>query len=58
MGGEWEVPAVPGLALDARVVHTGARYADSANTLRVPGWTRRLSVPFNLYDSLLFVFAR
>ncbi|MBE7367115.1 TonB-dependent receptor [Ramlibacter pallidus] len=40
VGAEWEVRAVEGLALDARVVHTGASYADAANTLRVPGWTR------------------
>lgn len=40
LGAEWELPAVRGLALDARVVHTGTRYADAANTLRVPGWTR------------------
>ena len=31
---------VQGFALDARVVRTGSVYADSANTLRVPGWTR------------------
>lgn len=40
LGAEWDVPAVSGLALDARVVHTGSRYADSANTLKVPGWNR------------------
>lgn len=40
LGTEWEVSAIPGLALDARVVHTGSRYADAANTLRVAGWTR------------------
>lgn len=40
MGAEWEVAGVRGLALDGRVVYTGARYADAANTLRVPGWTR------------------
>ena len=40
LGAEWEVAAVRGLALDARVVHTGSSYADAANTLRVPGWTR------------------
>lgn len=40
LGAEWEVRAFSGLALDARVVHTGASYADAANTLRVPGWTR------------------
>jgi len=40
LGAEWELRALSGLALDARIVHTGASYADAANTLRVPGWTR------------------
>lgn len=40
VGGEWEVAALRGLALDARVVHTGSRYADAANTLEVADWTR------------------
>ena len=40
VGAEWSVPAVQGLALDARVVHTGARYADDLNTLSVPGFSR------------------
>ncbi len=40
LGAEWELAAVRGLALDGRVVYTGASYADAANTLRVPGWTR------------------
>lgn len=40
LGAEWEVSALQGLALDARVVHTGKVFADSANTLRVPAWTR------------------
>lgn len=39
-GVEWDVPGVRGLALDTRVVHTGASYADDANTLRLPAWTR------------------
>ncbi|MDA8521332.1 TonB-dependent receptor [Acidovorax sp. NCPPB 4044] len=39
-GLEWDVPGMPGLALDTRVVYTGASYADAANALRVPGWTR------------------
>ncbi|MDI4667462.1 TonB-dependent receptor, partial [Xanthobacter autotrophicus] len=39
-GVEWDVPGVPGLALDTRALYTGASYADGANTLRVPGWTR------------------
>lgn len=40
VGTEWELRALSGLALDARIVHTGDRYADAANTLRVAGWTR------------------
>ncbi len=40
IGVEWDVPAMQGLALNARAVATGATYADAANTLRVPGWTR------------------
>ena len=28
------------LAVDARLLHTGGVYADSANTLAVPGWNR------------------
>ncbi|APW40871.1 TonB-dependent siderophore receptor [Rhodoferax koreense] len=40
LGAEWAVPAVQGLALDARLVYTGTSYADAANALRVSGWTR------------------
>ncbi|MDY0746811.1 TonB-dependent receptor [Paucibacter sp. R3-3] len=40
LGLEWSVPSVDGLALDGRVVYTGGVYADSANTLAVPSWTR------------------
>lgn len=40
MGVEWDIPGVPGLTVDGRVVYTGARYADAANTLRAPSWTR------------------
>lgn len=40
LGAEWDVPAVRGLALDARLVHTGASYADDVNALRVAGWNR------------------
>ena len=39
LGAEWDVPAVPGLALTSRVLYTGSQYADSANTQRVPAWT-------------------
>lgn len=40
LGAEWDVPGLRGVALDARVVHTGASYANAANTLQVDGWTR------------------
>ena len=39
-GAEWDVPGVRGLAVDGRLVHTGASYANAINTLRVSGWTR------------------
>jgi len=37
---QWDVPFVSGLTLDARVLHTGAQYANALNTLRAPAWTR------------------
>lgn len=40
LGAEWDIPGVNGLALDARVLYTGSRYADDANTLKVGSWTR------------------
>jgi len=40
LGAEWAVPYVRNLSLDGRVVYTGSLYADSANTLKVPSWTR------------------
>ncbi|MBV8604812.1 MAG: TonB-dependent receptor [Pelomonas sp.] len=40
LGSEWEAHGLEGLAVDGRVVYTGGVYADSANTLPVPAWTR------------------
>ncbi|AMM24993.1 TonB-dependent receptor [Variovorax sp. PAMC 28711] len=40
VGAEWDVPGVSGLALNARVIHTGKQYADAANTQVVKAWTR------------------
>ncbi len=40
LGAEWDVPGVSGLALNARALYTGAQYANAANTLHAPGWTR------------------
>ncbi len=40
LGVEWDVAGVYGLTFEARVIATDSVYADSANNLRVPGWTR------------------
>jgi iron complex outermembrane receptor protein len=40
LGLEWDVPGVEGLTLDGRMVYTGSSYADAANKLEVPSWTR------------------
>lgn len=40
LGGEWDVPGVQGLALNARLIHTSSQYANAANTLKVKDWTR------------------
>ena len=37
---EWDVPAVEGLTLDARVIYTSSQYADAANFIEVDAWTR------------------
>lgn len=40
LGSEWDISAIPGLTLTGRIIHTGMQYADTANTLEVPSWTR------------------
>ena len=40
LGADWDVPGVSGLALNARVIHTGSQFANAANTLKVASWTR------------------
>ena len=37
---KYDVPALPDLALDSRVIYTSSQYADSANQQKVPSWTR------------------
>lgn len=37
---EWDAPAVPGLTLEGRVVHTGAQPVSADNTARLDSWTR------------------
>lgn len=36
---EWDLPFAPGASLTARATHTGAQWANSSNTLRLPSWT-------------------
>jgi len=40
LGGEWDLPMLPGLALNARVTYSSSQYADAANTMSLPAWTR------------------
>lgn len=40
MGVEWDLPGLDGVTIDGRMVYTGSFYADDANELRVPSWTR------------------
>ncbi|WP_300578476.1 TonB-dependent siderophore receptor [Phenylobacterium sp.] len=37
---EYDLPAVPGLTVDGRIVHTGSQYVDAANTVSLDAWTR------------------
>jgi iron complex outermembrane recepter protein len=37
---DWDVPGVPGLALNGRVIYTSGAYLSTANTLRFDDWTR------------------
>ncbi len=37
---EWDLPAVAGLTVDARVVHTGSQPVDAANVIELEAWTR------------------
>ena len=37
---EWDVPAVAGLTLEGRAVHTGTQWANAANTVELDSWTR------------------
>ncbi|EHD1638541.1 TonB-dependent receptor [Salmonella enterica] len=40
LGAEWDTSWLPGLTLRAVAIHTGAQYADDANTQKLPTWTR------------------
>jgi iron complex outermembrane recepter protein len=40
VGADWDVPYLPGLGLNGRVIYTSSGWIDNANTLAVPAWTR------------------
>lgn len=40
LGGEWDVAAVPGFTATGRIISTGSRPLNIANTIRIPTWTR------------------
>ncbi|RYJ63008.1 TonB-dependent receptor [Pseudomonas songnenensis] len=40
IGTEWDVPNLQNLTLTARALYTGKQYADAANELEIPSWTR------------------
>ncbi|MGJ9416714.1 TonB-dependent receptor [Massilia sp. CMS3.1] len=40
LGADWDVPAVSGLSLNARAVHTGTQFADATNLQKLPSWNR------------------
>ncbi|MGJ7542790.1 TonB-dependent receptor [Variovorax sp. LT1R16] len=40
LGLDWDTPWVQGLSFNGRVINTSSVYADAANRLRVPDWTR------------------
>ncbi|RZT39240.1 TonB-dependent receptor [Cupriavidus agavae] len=40
LGADWDMPWVPGLSLNGRIIHTSSVYFNAANTLSMPSWTR------------------
>ncbi|WP_311221502.1 MULTISPECIES: TonB-dependent receptor [unclassified Acidovorax] len=40
LGGEYDLAAVQGLTLSARMISTSSQHVDAANLRRIPGWTR------------------
>ncbi|MDO8411104.1 MAG: TonB-dependent receptor [Phenylobacterium sp.] len=37
---EYDLPTLPGLTVDGRIVHTGSQYVNAANTVSLDAWTR------------------
>jgi iron complex outermembrane receptor protein len=40
IGGEYDLPFLPALTAQARVIHTSSQFYDAANTQSIPAWTR------------------
>lgn len=40
VSGEYDIPGVTGLTATGKVIRTGSQYADEANNLELPAWTR------------------
>jgi iron complex outermembrane receptor protein len=40
LAADWDIPGIHGLAANLRMIHSSWQWADSANTLKVPSWTR------------------
>jgi iron complex outermembrane receptor protein len=40
LGADYDLPWVPGLSVNARLIHNGAQYYDGAAEFRIPSWTR------------------
>lgn len=40
LSGDWQLPGANHWYANARVIRTGAQYANEANTLKLPAWTR------------------
>nr|WP_095168700.1 TonB-dependent receptor [Pseudomonas sp. Irchel 3H3] len=40
LGAEWDIPAVQGLTLTARAIHTSSQYLDPANDQEIDAWQR------------------
>ncbi len=40
LGLDWDVPGLPGLALNGRVIYTSTQWVDNVNSLKMPSWSR------------------
>ncbi|MES5047823.1 TonB-dependent siderophore receptor [Rhizobium nepotum] len=40
IGLEWDTPFLEGFTVSANVIHTGEQYINTANSLKIPSWTR------------------